>query len=83
MGKTALESEDMDGTYGSGENYVLIYGDFSGYCVADRIGMQVEFIPHLFSTSNGRPTGQRGWYAYVRHGAGLVNSGSLRILNVT
>jgi HK97 family phage major capsid protein len=83
MGKTVIESEDMDGTYGSGENYVLIHGDFEGYVVADRIGMQVEFIPHLFSTSNGRPTGQRGWYAYVRHGAGLVNSGGLKILNVT
>jgi HK97 family phage major capsid protein len=83
LNKTVLESEDMDATYGSGENYTLVFGDFSNYVIADRIGMTVEFIPHLFSTSNGRPKGQRGWYAYVRHGATVVNSGGFKILDVT
>lgn len=84
LGRDALEAEGMDGVIdGSAENYTLIFGDFSNYVIADRVGMTVEFIPHLFSTSNNRPTGQRGWYAYSRVGADSVNDGAFRILNVT
>lgn len=83
LGRPALESEDMDGTFGSGENYTLIYGDFENYVIADRVGMTVEFIPHLLHTSNNRPSGQRGWYAHYRVGADSVNDAAFRILNVT
>jgi HK97 family phage major capsid protein len=83
LGRAALESEDMDGTFGSGENYTLIYGDFENYVIADRVGMQVEFLPHLFHTSNNRPSGQRGWYAHYRVGADSVQDGAFRILDVT
>jgi predicted phage gp36 major capsid-like protein len=53
--------------------------------VADRIGMTMEFIPHLFQQTTagsgfGRPTGQRGWLAYVRHGADSINDAAFRIL---
>jgi HK97 family phage major capsid protein len=83
MNKTVLESEDMDGVIdASAENYVLVFGDFSNYVIADRIGMTVEFVPHLFGANN-RPTNQRGWLAYVRHGADSVNDGAFRLLNVT
>jgi HK97 family phage major capsid protein len=78
-----ITSEGVDGTYGSGENYILIVGDFENYVIADRIGMSVEFIPHLFSTSNGRPKNQHGWLAYSRVGADSVNDGAFRILDVT
>jgi HK97 family phage major capsid protein len=78
-----VTSEGMDGTYGSGENYVLILGDWDNYVIADRIGMSVEFIPHLFSTSNNRPKNQHGWLAYSRVGADSVNDGAFRILDVT
>ena len=37
--------------------------DFENYVIADRLGMTVEFIPHLFGTANQRPTGQRGLLA--------------------
>lgn len=84
LGRPAYESESMDGTINtSQDNYVLIYGDFSNYVIADRIGMTVEFIPHIFGSSNNRPTGQRGWYAYYRVGADSVNDGAFRLLNVT
>jgi HK97 family phage major capsid protein len=46
------------------ENYMAVFGDFSNYVIADRIGMTVAFIPHLFGTANGRTT-TRGWYAYT------------------
>jgi HK97 family phage major capsid protein len=84
LGKPVLEAESMDGSVTATEdNLVAIFGDFSNYVIADRIGMTVEFIPHLFHTGNNRPSGQRGWYAYARHGAGVVNTGGFKMLNVT
>lgn len=80
LGRRALEAEDMDGTIAAGNDYTLIIGDFSNYVIADRIGMTMEFIPHLFGTANGRPKGQRGWLAYVRHGADSINDGAFRML---
>ncbi len=85
LGRPALEAEDMDGAFSAtatANNYVLAYGDLSNYVIADRVGMTVEFIPHLFATGNNRPSGSRGWYAYYRVGADVVNDGALRLLNV-
>jgi HK97 family phage major capsid protein len=83
LGRKALESEDMDGTVtAAAENYVMVYGDFDNYVIADRIGMSIEFLPHLVG-ANRRPTGQRGWYAWYRSGADSVNDGAFRMLNVT
>jgi HK97 family phage major capsid protein len=83
LGRPVLESEDMDGTItAAAENPILIHGDFSNFVIADRIGMTVEFIPHLFGATR-RPTGQRGWLAYVRHGSDSVNDAAFRMLNVT
>lgn len=86
MGRNAYESEAMDGVITAlADNLMLVFGDFSNYVIADRVGMTVEFIPHLFgvATPTNRPTGQRGWYAYFRVGADSVNDGAFRILNVT
>jgi HK97 family phage major capsid protein len=84
LGRPALEAEAMDASFNpaaTGDNQLLIYGDFSNYVIADRIGMTVEFIPHLVG-ANRRPTGQRGWYAYYRVGADSVNDAAFRMLNV-
>lgn len=83
LGRPALEAEDMSGAITAlANNYSLIYGDFSNYVIADRIGMTVEFVPQLFGTTNGRPKGQRGWYAYYRVGADSVNDAAFRMLVV-
>lgn len=85
LGRPALEAEAMDGvvtTSGAVSNFILVFGDFSNYVIADRIGMTVDFIPHLFSTSNGRPSGQSGWYAHYRVGADSVNDGAFVMLDV-
>lgn len=85
LGRPALEAEDMDGTINAAatsDNHVLIYGDFMNYVIADRVGMSVEFIPHLLHTSTNRPSGQRGWYAYYRVGAASVNDGAFRMLSI-
>jgi HK97 family phage major capsid protein len=76
----------MDGvinTSGAVSNFVAVYGDFQNYVITDRVGMAVEFIPHLFHTSNNRPSGQRGWFAYYRTGADSVNDNAFRMLDVT
>lgn len=84
IGRPAYQAEDMDSVINLlMDNYVLIYGDFSNYVIADRIGMTVEFIPHLFHTTSNRPSGSRGWYAYFRAGADSVNDGGFALLNVT
>jgi HK97 family phage major capsid protein len=85
LGRRALESEAMDAsvtTSGAVSNFILIFGDFQNYVIADRIGTTVEFIPHLFHTTSNRPSGSRGWYAYFRAGADSVNDDAFRMLDV-
>jgi HK97 family phage major capsid protein len=84
LGRQVVEAEAMDGTIttsGSVHNFALIFGDFSSYVVATRLGMTVELIPHLFGASR-RPTGQRGWIAWYRIGADSVNDNAFRMLDV-
>ncbi|MEU3899743.1 phage major capsid protein [Streptomyces sp. NPDC045251] len=81
LGRRVLEAEDMAGTVATG-NELLVFGDFRNYVIADRVGMTVEFIPHLFHTANNRPSGQRGWFASYRTGADSVNDGAFRMLTV-
>jgi HK97 family phage major capsid protein len=76
-------SSYVDATYGSGDNQILVVGDFQNYVLADRIGMQVELISHLFATGNNRPSGQRGLFAFYRMGADSVSDGAFSVLNVT
>lgn len=89
LGKPIYEAEDMDGIINATvENYMAVFGDFDNYIIADRLGMTVEFVPHLFQQTTagsgfGRPTGQRGWFAYYRTGATVVNPGAFKILDVT
>ena len=83
LGRSVYESSEVDGSLtASAENYVVAYGDLHQYVIADRVGLRVEFIPHLFG-SNRRPTGQRGFYAHWRTGGDLVVADAVRLLNVT
>lgn len=51
----------------------IVFGDFSQYVIVDKPGsFAVEYIPHLFNTSNNLPDGRRGWYAHWRNGADSV-----------
>lgn len=69
---------DFTGT--TGASNLLVVGDFRNYVIADRVGMTVELVPHLFDVTNNRPTGQRGWFAYARNGADSVNDLGFRLL---
>lgn len=81
LNRPAYEASDMSSTVTTGE-HVLLLGDWSNFVIADRIGTVVEFIPHLFATSNNRPSGSRGWYAFYRVGADSVNDGAFRVLQL-
>jgi len=72
---------DFTGT--TGASNILAVGDFSNYVIAERVGMSVELVPHLFDVTNNRPTGQRGWFAYARVGADSVNDLGFRMLQNT
>lgn len=64
----------------TGAANILVVGDFTKYLIAQRAGMTLEFVPHLFGTTNNRPTGQRGWFAWARVGADSIDDKAFRIL---
>lgn len=73
LGRPAYENSNFaEFTGTTGASNILVVGDFSQYLVYDRVGSTVEYIPHLFSTGNGRPTGQRGWVMWFRTGADML-----------
>ncbi|WP_081392389.1 phage major capsid protein [Mycolicibacterium fortuitum] len=80
LNRDALESEAMTSATTTGSK-LAVFGDFENFVITDRLGMAVEFIPHLVGT-NRRPTGQRGWFAYYRVGSDVVNPNGFRYLNV-
>lgn len=59
---------------------LLVVGDFSNYLIAQRAGMTVENVPHLFGITNARPLGQRGLFAHARWGADSVNDNAFTLL---
>ena len=80
QGRPVYESAYMPDLATTDNANLLIVGAFRNYLVAQRLGMSVELVPHLFGTTNGRPTGQRGWFAYARVGGDSVNDLGFRIL---
>lgn len=71
----------LDGAVAVG-NEIAVVGDIGRcYRINDRIGLAVERVPMLFG-ANGRPTGERGWFARKRVGAGVVNGNAARVLQV-
>ncbi len=82
LGKPWRECSTLVSTTSSG-SINLAYGDFAkAYRLVERIGLQIELIPHLFHTSNNRPSGQRGLFARWRVGGGVVVPNALRVLKI-
>lgn len=84
LGRPLHENSNMDGTFdpaATADNFVLAYGDFRNYVIADRIGTTIELVPHLVGP-NGRPTGERGYFMYFRTGADVVVHNAFRLLNI-
>jgi HK97 family phage major capsid protein len=80
-GKPVVETDYAPGFTGTtGVENFLIVGDFSNFLIVQRAGMTVELVQHLFDPTTARPTGQRGWFAYARHGFDVVNANAFRML---
>lgn len=86
LGYNAYVATPMDNVLpvasATANNYGLVLGDIrEAYYIVDRVGLTVEFVPHLFG-EDGRPTGQRGFYAYWRVGGRTVNPDAARVLSI-
>lgn len=62
-------------------NAILLFGDFSKYWIADRIGMFAKPIDNI-PGENGRPTGKEGLYFFWREGAKVLDKAPFRKLVV-
>lgn len=80
LGKPAYEATAMTGALTTGTK-LFIVGDGRYFKIIDRIGMDIEVIPHLFGASQGNlPTGQRGFYAYWRNTSKVLDPNGFRYL---
>lgn len=82
LGYPANELSTMAGAITNGAK-IMILGDFNMFKIVDRVGMQVDLIPHLFGGTNRYPTGQRGLYAYWRNGSKVLDANAFRALTGT
>lgn len=82
LGRPAYESSVMSSVLTAGAK-LMIFGDFRYYLIVDRIGMQVEVIPHLFGATNQRPIGSRGLLAYWRNTGKVLSSAAFKVLVTT
>lgn len=75
LGYPAHEWSDYSSAVTTSASTILTFGDFSKFLIVDRVGMDVEVIPHLFATANNRPSGQRGLYCYWRNTSEVLTPG--------
>jgi HK97 family phage major capsid protein len=80
LGQPTYEASAMTGVVTTGAN-VLLAGNFAEYYIVDRVGMAVMYDPIVKGT-NGRPTGQGGWFAFWRVGADVVDPSAFRLLQL-
>jgi HK97 family phage major capsid protein len=81
LGSPVYEASAMTATVTTGSN-ILLAGDFkAGYYVYDRVGVEMRYLP-VVTGSNGRPTGQAGWFAFWRTGAKVVDPNAFRVLKL-
>lgn len=77
LGKPTNEASGMPDFALTANAVNALFGDFSKFLIVDRIGMQVELIPHLLG-ANRRPTGQRGIFAYWFNGSKVLVPNAFR-----
>lgn len=82
LGHDVVESDDAPTTQTTTAlDQEVLFGDFSQFVIVDRPGgMSVEYIPHLFNTTNNLPDGRRAWYATWRNGSDVTNVNAFRLL---
>lgn len=73
IGYPAYEWSSYASTPTTSGSTILTIGDFNYFAIADRAGMNVEFVPLLMGGSNRYPTGQRGLYAWWRNSTQVLS----------
>lgn len=84
LNRDLVENSDMDSVINAAateNNYVVVYGDFREYIIADRIGSTLEIVPNLMG-ANHRPTGERGALLWFRTGGNVSTINAFRLLDV-
>lgn len=74
----AYSSVGFDTSLAAGNVYAVL-GDFSRFVIVDRVGLNVELIPHVLGAQR-RPIGARALYAYFRNSSGVVDPQAFRVL---
>lgn len=81
IGRPVAEGSEMPSFATTTAAPLAVLGDFSKFLIVDRVGMQVELVPHLFG-ANRRPTGMRGIYVWWRNGSKVLVPNAFRRLVV-
>jgi HK97 family phage major capsid protein len=82
LGKPIVEWSNMSTATTTTGSKIVIFGDWSGFTVVDRLGSTVEIVPQLFGATNRFPTGQRGIVYWWRSSSGVTKANALRYLEV-
>ena len=82
LGYPNREWSGYSGAMTTSGSSVLTFGDFGEFTIIDRVGMNVEFIPHLFATANNLPFGARGLYAYWRNTSDVRTAAAFKTLKI-
>jgi len=81
LGYPVWEAPSISSTLTTPDTNPIVFCDPSSYIIVDRVGLNIEVIPHIFEHAAGsRPMGQRGVYGYWRNTARRVNVDAGRIL---
>ena len=81
LGRPKIEASAMVSTTTTGSK-LIVAGDMKAFVIADRIGLSVSVVPHLFGAANRFPTGQGGLYAFWRTGSVVSAPNLFRYLEV-
>jgi HK97 family phage major capsid protein len=82
IGYSAYEASEMASFATTSGTKILLLGDFQQFLIVDRVGMQVELVPHLFALANNRPSGQRGLLAVWRNSSKVLVDEAFRCLKI-
>jgi HK97 family phage major capsid protein len=90
LGQPAYEASDLPGTLtgasgatGTG-SATLVFGDFSQFIIADRVGVSMLYEPMVKGSGNAQlPTGQAGWYMFWRTSSTVSTTAAFRYLTIS
>ncbi len=81
VGRPAYEWTEYSSSVTTGGASVLTFGDFNEFTIVDRVGLNVEPIPHLMAGGT-LPTGERGLYAYWRNTSDVRTAAAFKTLTI-